>query len=83
MSRINYNTTRNKERSTIPSLPRYKLKDKTINKLLKNKHLYNSWESTFYQSLVQRNYKIVSEKQWKIIQKLLNKSNLNIFVKKK
>lgn len=75
MSRRNYNTSRNKLSPYPPPPVVYTLKDKEKTKLVKNKPFYDEWELSFYKSLEINNFKIISEKQLKIVRRLLQKKS--------
>ena len=75
MSRFNYSTTRNKPiRLSIPKkVPKYKLESGDIRILSKKYSMFNNWEIKFYESLRFHKWTIVSDKQWNIVKKLLEK----------
>ena len=75
MARIkDYKTTRNKEKIVkISQKVECKLTAGEIYKLTAKYAKYNEWQKSFYNSLKDRGYKIVSSKQYEVIKVMLSK----------
>jgi hypothetical protein len=73
MSIRNYSTTRNKPQITKIKPVTTALEPGLCRQLERNINKYNDWEISFFNSLKSSKYRIVSGKQYKIVQRLASK----------
>jgi len=76
MSKLNYSTTRNKPGITTIIINKSVICDlssKQIKELRLRKKYLNNWEKVFYNSIKEKGYKIVSDKQGAIINNIIKK----------
>lgn len=73
MGKRDYSTTRNRPIIIKNPVVTFKLKASDIIILQEKVIKFNDWELSFYNTLKQSSYNIVSDKQWEVVKNLIAK----------